>query len=70
MILHTMMPHELMFPEEAGFSHFETLNVQGVPVLAEQLDEGYRIVRILSTNPYDFLRPGLAPGNVVRHAGF
>ena len=45
------------------------LNVKGVPVLAEQLDEGYRITRILSSNPFDYLNPELAPGNVIRHFG-
>lgn len=70
MILYTMMPQELIFPEDANvWNKIEMLNVKGVPVLAEQLDEGYRITRILSSNPFDYLNPELAPGNVIRHFG-
>ncbi|WP_018660165.1 YlzJ-like family protein [Heyndrickxia acidiproducens] len=71
MILYTLMPQELIFPEDpAVYSKFEAVQYQGVPILAEQMEEGYRIVRILSSNPYDFLHPDLAPGNVISHSGF
>ncbi|WP_018132497.1 YlzJ-like family protein [Effusibacillus pohliae] len=39
---------------------------QGVKMLVEPCGQGCgRVVRLLSPNPYDYLKPNLAPGSIV-----
>lgn len=70
MILYTMMPRELVYPEEAaeqqGASNQMLVQYQGVPVLAEQEDGmNYRIVRVMSTDPSHYLNEMCTPGTKI-----
>ncbi|NLY31035.1 MAG: hypothetical protein GX047_10465 [Firmicutes bacterium] len=63
----TIIPPEVVWEgvEERPKDLME-LSWQGVQVLVEPMQFGQgRIVKILSTDPRDFLRPELAPGSVV-----
>ncbi|HHV93257.1 MAG TPA: hypothetical protein GXX47_01830 [Firmicutes bacterium] len=63
----TIVPPEVIWEgaEEKPKDLME-LNWQGVQVLVEPLEFGRgRIVKLLSTDPRDYLKPELAPGSVV-----
>ncbi|KHD86553.1 YlzJ-like family protein [Heyndrickxia ginsengihumi] len=69
MILHTMMPKEMIFPTDSlEFTKQEMIAYNGVPILAEQVEQGYRIIRILSSNPNDYLQAELMPGTLLNHS--
>ena len=44
------------------------LNYNGYEVLACKTAEGYRLERIYSTNPLDFLKADLCPGKILENA--
>lgn len=64
MILHTIVCHEQIFPNE-NESQYESRTQNGVPVIVERAEDKYRIVRIMSTNPNDFLKAELSPGTYI-----
>ncbi|MBM4763908.1 YlzJ-like family protein [Bacillus sp. B15-48] len=67
MILYTMMPQELIFPEQENQDESQLmLNYKGIQVLAEQEDaRSYRIVRVMSTDPSHYLNPDYTPGTKI-----
>ncbi|MDQ0175756.1 YlzJ-like family protein [Bacillus chungangensis] len=63
MILHTTIPQELIFPQESNmFTQQTTVEVNGISLIVEQEENRYRIIRLLSSNPNDYLRSELLPG--------
>jgi hypothetical protein len=45
---------------------YRELDYKGVKVMVEDIGNGKRkVVKLLSTNPYDFLRPELSPGTIL-----
>lgn len=68
MILYTILPQEAVYQAEAKmFDNQRTTNVQGIPAIVEKDDnDNWRIVRLLSTNPQDFLQQDLMPGAQVK----
>jgi hypothetical protein len=66
-ILYTTMPLETVYQglEDMRPSYLE-VKLAGTMVVVEpiSLEQG-RIVRILSTDPQDYLNPGLQPGRVI-----
>jgi len=68
MILYTPMQLELVLEgfDTTSYPDYKNIEYQGVPMVVEPYGSGkYRIVRLLSTNPYDYLKPELAPGMVI-----
>lgn len=67
MILYTMMPQEMVFPEEHNRPESQIfVEYNGVHVLAEKDDEmNYRIVRVMSTDPAHYLNPDCTPGTKI-----
>lgn len=67
MILYTIMPSEWVFPPQEEFaSEIENFNYHGVLVTAEKSPPyGYRIIKITSTNPNDYLSENLQPGSYI-----
>ncbi|KYD00067.1 YlzJ-like family protein [Heyndrickxia sporothermodurans] len=66
MILYTTTPHELIFPcDQTAFENYKTISYQGVPIVVEQTENHYRIVQVLSSNPNDFMKDELAPGQLI-----
>ncbi|MFY9371621.1 MAG: YlzJ-like family protein [bacterium] len=67
MILYTTMPLENVYQglEDMRPSYLE-VEMAGTMVVVEPigLNQG-RIVRILSTDPQDYLHPGLQPGRII-----
>lgn len=65
MILYTMMPYELVFPDEAdsGMKQQQMVNYQGIPLLVELTDQqNVQVIRILSSDPQHFLDERVCPG--------
>jgi len=67
MILYTTMPQELIFPtEESVFQKQNIVEINGVSVLVNEERPGeHYIVRILSSNPADYLNDQFSPGQKV-----
>ncbi|AGK53109.1 YlzJ-like family protein [Bacillus sp. 1NLA3E] len=67
MILYTMMPHELIFPvQEQDYEQTELVSYQGVPLLVEKTeDRGYRVIRVVSTDPQHYLNDQFCPGTKI-----
>jgi len=67
MILYTMMPHELIFPvQEQDYEQTELVSYQGVPLLVEKTeDHGYRVIRVVSTDPQHYLKDQFCPGTKI-----
>lgn len=67
MMLYTPMPLELVLAGKDDFNpSYEEVNIRGRKVLVERTDATHAsVVRVLSTNPADFLDPTLFPGAVI-----
>ncbi|RHW36382.1 ribonuclease [Neobacillus notoginsengisoli] len=66
MILYTMMPEELIYPPVDSLNaDRQIIQVDGVPLEAEQDGQGYTIVRILSTDPAHFMDSRFMPGSKI-----
>jgi len=72
LILYTPMQLELVL---AGFDQLDRstereVTVGGVPAVVKDAGGGkLELVRLLSTNPRDFLQPELSPGAIVKADG-
>ncbi len=69
MILYTVLPLELVLEGIDRERTFRDVEVEGITMTVEQVspDEAV-IVRILSTDPQDFLKAALQPGSRIRLA--
>ncbi|NMD69534.1 ribonuclease [Bacillus sp. DNRA2] len=67
MILYTMMPHELIFPETSQTdSNMMLVTYEGIPVMVEKTDtQDYRVVRVVSTDPQHYLNGKVTPGTKI-----
>lgn len=67
MILYTMIPHDQIFPTaEDEYTKYVTVTVGGVQLSAEmQENNGYRVNRILSTDPAHYLDQSIQPGSTI-----
>ncbi|NLG86942.1 MAG: hypothetical protein GX489_06970 [Firmicutes bacterium] len=67
MILYTPMPLEIVLAGSDDFCPaYEEVSIRGRKVLIEKKDSIHAsIVRIISSNPFDFLDPALFPGAII-----
>lgn len=68
MILYTPMQLELVLEgfDTTKYPEYKIIEYEGVAMLVEDVDSGKKkIIKLLSTNPYDYLRPELSPGNLI-----
>ncbi|MDQ0860069.1 MULTISPECIES: YlzJ-like family protein [Bacillaceae] len=67
MILYTSMPEELIFPvQTADFESVSTIEMNGLQMVVRQTEQNqYEIVRLLSTDPQDFLNEQYSPGQKI-----
>lgn len=68
MILYTPMQLELVLEgfDQTTYPDYREVNYRGVTMLvADDGHGGTRIIKLLSTRPADYLRPELAPGNLI-----
>jgi hypothetical protein len=62
-VLWTVLPIELVLRETEHTPAFEEIDYSGIKLMIEKISplQG-RVVRLLSTEPQDFLRPEIQPG--------
>ncbi len=67
MILYTPVPVEQVLGlYDAPASNYRDVEYRGVMMSVEPVEDGKaRIVRLNSTNPYDYLNPQLMPGSLI-----
>lgn len=66
MIIHSIVPHELIFPgNEKDFSSQRQCMWNGVPLIVQQEGDQFKVIRVMSSNLEDFLRPEIQPGSYV-----
>ncbi|QPC46399.1 YlzJ-like family protein [Mangrovibacillus cuniculi] len=63
MILYTHVPLEQVFPADYSSAQQSLITVNGVPLLVEKGQESFRVVRVMSCNPSDYLREDFTPGS-------
>lgn len=68
MLLYTPMPLELIMEGSEKERVYHEVEYNGVRLLVEPMDmTSGKIVRIMSTNPQDYLNSSLSPGNIIRY---
>lgn len=67
MILWTVMPLDLIFgPQETSHPPYEEIEYTGTKMQVTRLsDNQWQIIRILSTDPNDYLRTDIQPGTIL-----
>lgn len=68
MILYTPVQLELVLEgfDNTKYPEYREVKYKGVPVLVEEAGFGRkRIVKLLSTDPFDYLKPEMAPGSII-----
>ncbi|MEW6448259.1 MAG: YlzJ-like family protein [Bacillota bacterium] len=66
MVLYTPLPPELVLEGLEPKRHFKEAVIGGIPAVVEEVSTGRgRLVRLLSTDPFDYLNPSLSPGKMV-----
>jgi len=67
MIIYTSMPLELVYEGYNEFNpKYEEIEHQGVKMMIEPFSpyKG-RVVRLMSSNPQDYLNPSYSPGSII-----
>lgn len=66
MILYTSMPLEIVLEGMDKTYEYKEIDVGGVKLVVEPMgiNQG-KIVRLLSSNPQDFLNPNFSPGKII-----
>ncbi|MDN4523397.1 YlzJ-like family protein [Fictibacillus fluitans] len=74
MIWYTIMPLELMFPQEATAEDQGqpvTVLYNNIPLLVEQVSPmEYKVVRVISTDPAHFMDDSCGPGQILSMNSF
>jgi predicted nucleic acid-binding Zn finger protein len=66
MSLYTIMPEELIFPtDEKLYANQHVIEMNGISMMVEKNEDQYRIIRLLSTDPQDFLTEEYCPGKMI-----
>ena len=66
MIMHTIVSNDVIYEGIEGMKAPEETVYEGVIMQIERLDDGRaKIVRLISGNPADYLKPHLAPGQFI-----
>ncbi|WP_094607547.1 hypothetical protein SPSIL_023740 [Sporomusa silvacetica DSM 10669] len=67
MVLWTVMPMEIILSQEYQ-PNYEEIEYAGTKMMVEKTaNNEYRVVRILSTDPQDYLRNDIQPGAVLSY---
>lgn len=68
MILYTVVPNDLVFPMDGSeFSGQMMMDYQGVPLLVQQEETKYRIIRVMSSDPAHYLNDQICPGEFINN---
>jgi hypothetical protein len=65
-ILYTVIPNEHVFPTaDSDYAGQMMIERQGIPMIVQQVDQQYRIVRLMSSDPADYLNEQFCPGQYI-----
>jgi len=68
MILWTVMPLELVFGQEDISNPYDEIDYDGTKLMVERVSINQcRVVRLLSSNPQDYLRDDIQPGAMLTY---
>ncbi|MEB1810147.1 MAG: YlzJ-like family protein [Bacillaceae bacterium] len=67
MILYTMLPEEMIFPQdETSFAKQQTIPVEGGLLVVEDIGESqYKVIRLISSDPSQYLNENYSPGRII-----
>lgn len=66
MILYTTMPTEMIFPNEADYTKQTVIEMNGISMVVEKTEnQEYRVIRLLSTDPNQYLNGSFTPGQTI-----
>ncbi|MCL7746524.1 YlzJ-like family protein [Halalkalibacter alkaliphilus] len=68
MILYTMMPQEMIFPEDdQSYTSQQVISCEAGHLVVEQVNHSqYRVVRLISGNVMNYLDDKYAPGSIIQ----
>ncbi|KMK77272.1 YlzJ-like family protein [Alkalihalobacillus pseudalcaliphilus] len=68
MIMYTMVPHEMIFPEDdSHYSQYKTIPIEHGHVIVQQIStDECMIVRLVCSNPMAYLQEHYTPGTIVK----
>ncbi len=65
-MLYTVVPIEQIMDQKEQRSHYQEMNISGIPCYVEKLsDFEYKIIRIHTSDPKKYLAKELQPGAIV-----
>lgn len=68
MILHTIIPLEkIMDKIKYPGKKLTTVNINGTVLEGERNGDYFKIHRIISSDPYDYLNKSISPGNCIKN---
>lgn len=66
MILYTMVPEQMIFPQEDTTNKQLTVNIKEGQLIVEQVSEQeFKVVRLISSDPYAYLNENYMPGKMI-----
>lgn len=67
MILYTMLPEEMIFPQqEESYQNQQTIEISGGQLLVEPISaNSYKIVRLISSDASLYLNENYSPGKII-----
>jgi len=68
MILWSILPADIVLDNIDSLPPYEEISYSGMKCLVEKTGSTqYRVIRLLTTNPKDYLRPELQPGTMLKY---
>ncbi|MBP1991276.1 YlzJ-like family protein [Paenibacillus eucommiae] len=70
MIYYSVIPSEVIFQGMEDFHpHYEEIQLNGLTMQVEPIGSNQaRIVRLISTNPQDYINPRYTPGTMIEYS--
>ncbi len=66
MLLYTPLPAEQVLEGSDKEINIEEINYKGIKIQVEDINgKNYKIMRLISSNPNDYLNPEFQPGNMI-----
>jgi len=67
MIIHSIIPIDTIFKSDISSTHNEIINYDKIQLEVRNIgNKDYEVVRIISTNPKDYLRAEIQPGSIIK----
>jgi len=67
MIIHSIVPLDIIFKQDVLNGQNEIINYGQIKLEVRNAgNKDYEVVRIMSTNPEDYLKPEIQPGSIIK----